>query len=76
MPLTSSSGSSWHTQARAEAIKNRTSGSGNGLLGRTVCCMDEFEAWFLSLPAGLPDGLFSNQKSQIWVNFGGPLNGI
>jgi hypothetical protein len=23
----------------------------------------------------LPDGLFSNQKSQIWVNFGGPLNG-
>jgi hypothetical protein len=24
---------------------------------------------------GLPDGLFSNQKSQIWVNFGGPLNG-
>jgi hypothetical protein len=22
----------------------------------------------------LPDGLFSNQKSQIWVNFGGPLN--
>jgi hypothetical protein len=25
--------------------------------------------------SGLPDGLFSNQKSQIWVNFGGPLNG-
>jgi hypothetical protein len=24
---------------------------------------------------GLPDGLFSNQKYQIWVNFGGPLNG-
>jgi hypothetical protein len=24
---------------------------------------------------GLPDGLFSNQKSQIGVNFGGPLNG-
>jgi hypothetical protein len=24
---------------------------------------------------GLPDGLFSNQKSQIWVNFGGSLNG-
>jgi hypothetical protein len=24
---------------------------------------------------GLPDGLFSNQKFQIWVNFGGPLNG-
>jgi hypothetical protein len=23
----------------------------------------------------LPDGLFSNQKSQIGVNFGGPLNG-
>jgi hypothetical protein len=23
---------------------------------------------------GLPDGLFSNQKSQIWVNFRGPLN--
>jgi hypothetical protein len=22
---------------------------------------------------GLPDGLFSNQKSQIWVNSGGPL---
>jgi hypothetical protein len=27
------------------------------------------------LRTGLPDGLFSNQKSQIWVNFGGPLNG-
>jgi hypothetical protein len=25
--------------------------------------------------SGLPDGLFSNQKSQIWVHFGGPLNG-
>jgi hypothetical protein len=25
--------------------------------------------------AGLPDGLFSNQKFQIWVNFGGHLNG-
>jgi hypothetical protein len=24
------------------------------------------------LDAGLPDGLFSNQKSQVWVNFGGP----
>jgi hypothetical protein len=24
---------------------------------------------------GLPDGLFSNPKSQIWGNFGGPLNG-
>jgi hypothetical protein len=27
------------------------------------------------LGAGLPNGLFSNQKSKIWVNFGGPLNG-
>jgi hypothetical protein len=25
--------------------------------------------------ARLPDGFFLNQKSQIWVNFGGPLNG-
>jgi hypothetical protein len=25
--------------------------------------------------AGLPDGLFSKQKSQIWVNFGGTLKG-
>jgi hypothetical protein len=25
--------------------------------------------------AGLPDGLFSNQKFEIWVNFGGPLHG-
>jgi hypothetical protein len=25
--------------------------------------------------AGLPDGLFSNQKFPIWVNFGGPENG-
>jgi hypothetical protein len=25
--------------------------------------------------AGLPDGLFSNQKIPIWVNFGGPWNG-
>jgi hypothetical protein len=24
---------------------------------------------------GLPDGLFSNQKFQIWVNSGGPLHG-
>jgi hypothetical protein len=27
------------------------------------------------MTAGLPDGLFSNQKSQIWVNFWGPFNG-
>jgi hypothetical protein len=25
--------------------------------------------------AGLPDGLFSNQKSQFWVNFGGSCYG-
>jgi hypothetical protein len=25
--------------------------------------------------AGLPDGLFSNRKSQLWVNFGGSFNG-
>jgi hypothetical protein len=25
--------------------------------------------------AGLPDGLFSNQKIQIWVNFGGSCIG-
>jgi hypothetical protein len=25
--------------------------------------------------AGLPDGIFSNQKMPIWVNFGGPWNG-
>jgi hypothetical protein len=25
--------------------------------------------------AGLPDGLFSNQKSKFWVNFGGSCNG-
>jgi hypothetical protein len=24
---------------------------------------------------GLPDGLFSNPKNQIWVNFGGSCNG-
>jgi hypothetical protein len=24
---------------------------------------------------GLPDGIFSNQKSKIWVNFRGPWNG-
>jgi hypothetical protein len=24
---------------------------------------------------GLPDGIFSNQKSQSWVNFGGPWKG-
>jgi hypothetical protein len=28
-----------------------------------------------AIRTGLPDGLFSNQKSQIWVNFGGLLNG-
>jgi hypothetical protein len=27
-----------------------------------------------SIP-GLPDGLFSNQKIPIWVNFGGSCNG-
>jgi hypothetical protein len=26
----------------------------------------------LGFHSGLPDGLFSNQKIQIWVNFGGP----
>jgi hypothetical protein len=25
---------------------------------------------------GLPDGIFPNQKIPIWVNFGGPCNGI
>jgi hypothetical protein len=34
----------------------------------------EFECRGCPTP-GLPDGWFSNQKSQIWVNFGGPLNG-
>jgi hypothetical protein len=29
----------------------------------------------LLLGAGLPDGFFLNQKSQIWVNFGRPFNG-
>jgi hypothetical protein len=24
---------------------------------------------------GLPDGMFSDQKIAIWVNFGGPCNG-
>jgi hypothetical protein len=24
--------------------------------------------------AGLPDGIFSNPKIPIWVNFGGPCN--
>jgi hypothetical protein len=34
------------------------------------------DAWLeLSTGAGLPDGLFSNQKSQFWINFGGPCNG-
>jgi hypothetical protein len=28
-----------------------------------------------TLLTGLPDGLFSDQKSQIWVNFGRHLNG-
>jgi hypothetical protein len=27
------------------------------------------------LPTGLPDGIFSNQKNPIWVNFGGLGNG-
>jgi hypothetical protein len=25
--------------------------------------------------SGLPDGIFFKPKIQIWVNFGGPLNG-
>jgi hypothetical protein len=25
--------------------------------------------------SGLPDGLFSNQKNTIWLNFGGPWSG-
>jgi hypothetical protein len=29
----------------------------------------------LTYIAGLPDGLFSNQKSKILENLGGPLNG-
>jgi hypothetical protein len=24
---------------------------------------------------GLPDGIFTNQKYQFWVKFGGPYNG-
>jgi hypothetical protein len=32
------------------------------------------KSYIKACQAGLPDGLFSNQKSQIWVNFGGPLN--
>jgi hypothetical protein len=28
----------------------------------------------LQSQAGLPDGMFSNQKIQIWVNPGGPCN--
>jgi hypothetical protein len=30
----------------------------------------------LSSEAGLPDGLFSNQKYQFWVNFGGTWTGM
>jgi hypothetical protein len=39
------------------------------------CCWTAESAVSLSFGAGLPDGLFSNQKIQIWVNFRGPLNG-
>jgi hypothetical protein len=31
---------------------------------------------FFRFQAGLPDGLFSNQKIPIWVNFGGSSNGM
>jgi hypothetical protein len=30
---------------------------------------------YMYIKAGLPDGLFSNQKSQLFVNFGGSCNG-
>jgi hypothetical protein len=43
-------------------------------------CSKDVQCQVVSLPeylkvclsAGLPDGLFSNQKIPIWVNFGGP----
>jgi hypothetical protein len=46
------------------------------ILTSTHQCSDSRQtpAARISAP-GLPDGLFSNQKSQIWSNFGGPLNG-
>jgi hypothetical protein len=28
--------------------------------------------WFLVCATGLPDGLFSNQKSYFWIKFSGP----
>jgi hypothetical protein len=31
----------------------------------------EVEKEFFCRCAGLPDGIFSNQKISIWVNFGG-----
>jgi hypothetical protein len=46
--------------------------------GETAVAPGKEEKTFLGaamFPSGLPDGLFSNQKSQIWVSFGGPLNG-
>jgi hypothetical protein len=30
---------------------------------------------YVACQPGLPDGIFSNQKSPIWVNFGRPCNG-
>jgi hypothetical protein len=42
-----------------------------------ACCAKKNMAtlFMVAVFSGLPDGLFSNQKYQIWVNFGVPLNG-
>jgi hypothetical protein len=34
---------------------------------------DDIFGAYLDCNAGLPDDLFSNQKAQIWGNFGGPF---
>jgi hypothetical protein len=38
---------------------------------------EEFHEWKANVTtrAGLPDGIFTNQKIPIWLNFGGSCNG-
>jgi hypothetical protein len=41
-----------------------------------ICHFSSTGANFINhFETGLPDGLFSNQKSLFWVNFGGSCNG-
>jgi hypothetical protein len=59
-----------HFKKSAESQKNHLMGENSPQSGHP-----DFKALQQSRHgAGLPDGVFSNQKFQIWINFGGPCN--